>query len=101
MVHLAIAGVLATVISDAALHPVDCLKTLQQSDEGYGLSILDGIHQIFATKGLLGFYTGLGTYVVSDGIAGALKFVRYVHSFLVEHPFHKLIVIVASALLFC
>eukprot|EP00978_Attheya_sp_CCMP212_P041503 scaffold238830_cov52-Attheya_sp.AAC.1 len=77
MVHLAIAGVLATVISDAALHPVDCLKTLQQSDEGYGLSMLDGIHQIFATKGLLGFYTGLGTYVVSDGIAGALKFVSF------------------------
>jgi len=74
---MALAGGLATMIGDAALHPVDCLKTLQQSNEGAGLSLLGAGKQIYKTSGIGGFYSGLGTYVISDGGAGCIKFATY------------------------
>lgn len=74
---LALAGGVATMIGDAALHPIDCLKTLQQSNEGAGLSLLGAGKQIYKTGGIAGFYSGLGTYVLSDGGAGAVKFATY------------------------
>lgn len=36
---LAMLGAIASLISDVAMHPTDCVKTLQQSDEGMGLSM--------------------------------------------------------------
>eukprot|EP00592_Proboscia_alata_P007630 CAMPEP_0194353648 /NCGR_PEP_ID=MMETSP0174-20130528/1940_1 /TAXON_ID=216777 /ORGANISM="Proboscia alata, Strain PI-D3" /LENGTH=344 /DNA_ID=CAMNT_0039122291 /DNA_START=100 /DNA_END=1134 /DNA_ORIENTATION=+ len=74
---LALAGAVATMIGDAMMHPIDCIKTLQQSDEGYGLNMIQVGKQIFQSDGLKGFYSGLGTYVLSDGGAGALKFAAY------------------------
>ena len=71
---LACAGSLATMIGDAALHPVDCIKTLQQSTEGTGLSMVGASKKIMKDFGIGGFYSGLGTYVLSDGGAGAIKF---------------------------
>lgn len=77
LLDLAVAGSVATMIGDAALHPVDCLKTLQQSNEGAGLSLLGAGRQIYRTSGVGGFYSGLGTYVAGDGGAGAVKFATY------------------------
>jgi len=74
---LACAGSLATMIGDAALHPVDCIKTLQQSTEGTGLSMVGASKKIMKDFGIGGFYSGLGTYVLSDGGAGAIKFATY------------------------
>lgn len=74
---LALAGAVATMIGDAMMHPIDCIKTVQQSDEGYGLNMIQVGKQIFQSDGLKGFYSGLGTYVLSDGGAGALKFAAY------------------------
>lgn len=74
---LAVAGALATIIGDIALHPIDCIKTLQQSNEGIGLSMIGAGTHILADKGIGGFFSGLGCYVVSDGCAGAIKFATY------------------------
>eukprot|EP00584_Thalassiosira_punctigera_P008949 CAMPEP_0172545178 /NCGR_PEP_ID=MMETSP1067-20121228/15165_1 /TAXON_ID=265564 ORGANISM="Thalassiosira punctigera, Strain Tpunct2005C2" /NCGR_SAMPLE_ID=MMETSP1067 /ASSEMBLY_ACC=CAM_ASM_000444 /LENGTH=399 /DNA_ID=CAMNT_0013331877 /DNA_START=91 /DNA_END=1290 /DNA_ORIENTATION=- len=74
---LALAGGIATMIGDIALHPVDCIKTLQQSDAGAGLSLVGASRKIMADQGVGGFYSGLGTYVTADGGAGAIKFATY------------------------
>lgn len=74
---LAFAGSLATMVGDAALHPVDCIKTLQQSTEGTGMNMFDAGRKIWKDFGIGGFYSGLGTYVLSDGGAGAIKFATY------------------------
>jgi len=65
------------MIGDIAMHPVDCIKTLQQSNEGVGLNMLQASSRILKTQGLGGFYKGLGTYVTADGIAGSIKFATY------------------------
>ena len=74
---LAVAGGLATMVGDAALHPMDCIKTLQQSDEGFALSLHEAARYIWTTSGVTGFYRGMGTYVLTDGLGGALKFGTY------------------------
>ena len=75
--ELALAGAVATMIGDASMHPIDCIKTLQQSVEGSGLNMIAAAKKIFAEGGVSGFYSGLGTYVVSDGLAGSIKFATY------------------------
>lgn len=76
--QLAFAGAIATAFGDAAVHPLDCIKTLQQSDEYLGTTIPQAI-QILWTQydGFEGFYRGLGTYLLTDAVAGALKFGTY------------------------
>mmetsp|Transcript_6146 Transcript_6146/g.9779 ORF Transcript_6146/g.9779 Transcript_6146/m.9779 type:complete len:234 (-) Transcript_6146:709-1410(-) len=75
--ELAFAGAVATMIGDASMHPIDCIKTLQQSDGGAGLNMVAAAKNIFASGGIGGFYSGLGTYVISDGLAGSIKFATY------------------------
>ncbi|GMH77416.1 hypothetical protein TrRE_jg10145, partial [Triparma retinervis] len=75
--EMAIAGAVATMIGDICMHPIDCIKTLQQSNAGAGLSMLGASKQILSSQGVGGFYAGLGTYVLSDGFAGSIKFFTY------------------------
>jgi hypothetical protein len=65
------------MVSDVAMHPIDCIKTLQQSDEGMGLSMLGAAQGIFGGDGLQGFYRGFGAYAACDAVAGAIKFGTY------------------------
>jgi len=65
------------MIGDAALHPMDCIKTLQQSDEGLSLSLVEAARFIWRQSGPAGFYRGVGTYLFTDGLGGALKFSSY------------------------
>eukprot|EP00566_Odontella_aurita_P010076 CAMPEP_0113574384 /NCGR_PEP_ID=MMETSP0015_2-20120614/27120_1 /TAXON_ID=2838 /ORGANISM="Odontella" /LENGTH=426 /DNA_ID=CAMNT_0000477521 /DNA_START=76 /DNA_END=1356 /DNA_ORIENTATION=- /assembly_acc=CAM_ASM_000160 len=74
---LAVAGAIATMIGDACLHPIDCVKTLQQSGSGASLGFVAAGRKIFADQGVGGFYSGLGTYIAADGGAGAVKFATY------------------------
>jgi solute carrier family 25 (mitochondrial S-adenosylmethionine transporter), member 26 len=73
---LALAGAIATIVGDAAVHPIDCIKTLQQSDEGVGLDIAQAV-AVLTASGLGGLYRGLSTYLCSDAVGGALKFGTY------------------------
>jgi len=76
-IELACAGAFATVIGDLTMHPIDCIKTLQQSTEGRGLSMIGASQKILQKSGPAGFFSGVGTYVVSDGLAGSVKFSSY------------------------
>jgi hypothetical protein len=75
--HLALAGALATIIADMTMHPMDSIKTLQQSDSGYGLTLLQAAHVMYEQSGWGAFYHGFFTYAFSDAMGGALKFVTY------------------------
>lgn len=74
VLQLAAAGSLATVLGDTGMHPVDCVKTLQQSALGLDMSVAQAIDHLWTTAGAAGFYHGLLTYVLSDAVGGALKF---------------------------
>jgi Mitochondrial carrier protein len=71
---LALAGSVTTLFTDVIMHPVDCIKILQQSDAGYGLSLQDAALALWERDGVSGFYSGFLTYAVSDAAGGALKF---------------------------
>lgn len=71
---LALAGALATMVSDMSMHPMDCIKTLQQSDQGMGLNVGQAAQVVYAQLGLAGFYKGFGTFALCDSVGGALKF---------------------------
>jgi solute carrier family 25 S-adenosylmethionine transporter 26 len=74
---LAVAGALATLISDVTMHPVDCIKTLQQSEEGMGLSMMAAANVIYTQCNIQGFLRGFLTWGVCDSLGGALKFTTY------------------------
>jgi len=73
--QLALAGAIATALGDAVVHPIDCIKTIQQSDEYIGATIPQAITILWNTNN--GFYRGLGTYLCADATAGAIKFATY------------------------
>ena len=72
--EMAAAGAAATVFGVVVMHPVDTIKTLQQSSAGAGLNMVQAGTKIFNEGGLPAIYSGLGPYVTSDGFAGAFKF---------------------------
>eukprot|EP00529_Nitzschia_sp_RCC80_P025209 CAMPEP_0113464820 /NCGR_PEP_ID=MMETSP0014_2-20120614/13402_1 /TAXON_ID=2857 /ORGANISM="Nitzschia sp." /LENGTH=532 /DNA_ID=CAMNT_0000356921 /DNA_START=35 /DNA_END=1633 /DNA_ORIENTATION=- /assembly_acc=CAM_ASM_000159 len=75
---LAAAGAVATVIGDVSIHPIDSIKTLQQSDEGLGMSLGTAAYIMYSQfGGISAFYKGFLTYGICDGIGGALKFATY------------------------
>ena len=72
--EMAAAGAAATVFGVTIMHPVDTIKTLQQSTEGAGLNMIQASQKILKDGGIPAMYSGLGPYVTSDGMAGAFKF---------------------------
>lgn len=73
----ALAGAFATAVGVTLMHPIDTIKTLQQSDMGIGLSMLGASKKIVQDGGVASFYSGLGPYVTSDAMAGGIKFATY------------------------
>jgi len=71
---LALAGALAAIVGDVGLHPIDCIKTVQQSDLAFGMNLLDSSKYIWDNFGFNGFYSGLGPYLVGDSLGSAVKF---------------------------
>ena len=62
------------MVGDVAMHPIDCIKTIQQSDEGMFLSFAESARLLWNELGLAGFYRGVGVYVASDASGGSVKF---------------------------
>ncbi len=81
LVQLALAGAVTTFVADVMIHPMDCIKTLQQSDLGWELglhnSLGDAAQYLWTTSGLAGFYHGFLVYAGSDALAGAAKFATW------------------------
>uniref|UniRef100_A0A7S3K3J8 Mitochondrial carrier protein n=1 Tax=Aureoumbra lagunensis TaxID=44058 RepID=A0A7S3K3J8_9STRA len=70
-----VAGAVATVAGDVAMHPVDTVKTVQQAS---GLGPMAAIRSIRSSpRGLAAFYEGVVPYAISDGLSGAVKFAAY------------------------
>jgi hypothetical protein len=72
--QLALAGSFTTFFADISMHPMDCIKTVQQSDSGVGLSLFLAAQYLWTTSGIAGFYHGFLTYAGADAVGGALKF---------------------------
>lgn len=81
LVQLALAGALTTFLADVAIHPMDCIKTLQQSDVGWELGLHNDLGKaaqyLWVTSGPSGFYHGFLVYAGSDALAGAAKFATW------------------------
>lgn len=75
--QLAIAGALAAIVGDVSLHPIDCIKTIQQSDIGLGMNLFDTSEYIFDNFGIWGFFNGLAPYVTGDCFGSAFKLSSY------------------------
>lgn len=68
--QLALIGSLATLMGDAAMHPIDSIKTIQQSHVGHDLSIPQAFSYLYHHHTL---YQGFSTYALADALAGAVK----------------------------
>ena len=77
ILSLALAGALALAIGDGTMYPLDTIKTLQQSDAGYGLSMWQAADMLFDQSGWTGLYGGYFTCAAFDAIGGSLKLVTY------------------------
>jgi hypothetical protein len=69
-------------VGDICLHPVDTVKTVQQSvSETAGgkssTTLVGAISKIFKAGGLFGFYAGAAPYVTLDALSGCIKFATY------------------------
>lgn len=72
--QLALAGSITTIFADGIMHPVDCIKTLQQSNAGASLNLLGAAVYLYQTAGLGAFYQGFLEYGITDSLGGAVKF---------------------------
>lgn len=74
LIQLALAGSVASFVGDAVMHPVDCVKTVMQSNAGIGMSVPQAVQFLFEQNGVAAFTNGLFTYATTDAMGGALKF---------------------------
>lgn len=75
MADVIVAGAIATVAGDMAMHPVDTVKTVQQAS---GMGLMAAIRSISKGPNPVGaFYEGVIPYCVADGLSGAVKFAAY------------------------
>lgn len=68
---MAAAGSLATAFADVAMHPLDSVKTLQQSDLGMHMDTVSAFLYLWQSHSL---YFGFLTYASADAFGGAIKF---------------------------
>lgn len=73
---LCICGALATAFGDFVMHPVDTIKVLQQTSTT-AKSMFMVAKELFASKGMSGFYSGVVPYMTADGLSGAIKFASF------------------------
>lgn len=73
---MCICGAIATAIGDFTLHPIDTIKVIQQSSD-VAIGFMESIKMIISRSGPLGFYDGVGAYVLGDGLSGAVKFATF------------------------
>jgi hypothetical protein len=74
----AVAGLLATVVADGVLTPIDSIKTRQQgSAGGTPLSFLAAATQLTQAGGVAGLWAGAYPFFLFNAVGGALKFGVY------------------------
>lgn len=71
--QLAAAGSVTTFFADILMHPVDCVKTVQQSGEA-DMGLGAAASWLWTTAGIAGFFHGFLVYALADAVSGAIKF---------------------------
>mmetsp|Transcript_4890 Transcript_4890/g.7271 ORF Transcript_4890/g.7271 Transcript_4890/m.7271 type:complete len:365 (-) Transcript_4890:71-1165(-) len=76
---LCFCGAIATMFGDFIMHPIDTIKIVQQATGvGKKLNFAAAVRQILSgPAGVLGFYSGVVPYLISDGTCGAIKFASF------------------------
>jgi hypothetical protein len=76
MAREAAAGLVATVLSELVLTPLDAIKTLQQ-ETPLQLGFAAAAQQLFARSGVLGMFSGGAEFIAFNALGGAIKFGVY------------------------
>eukprot|EP01038_Epipyxis_sp_PR26KG_P012194 gene12194-16337_t len=74
--ELCLCGAFSTMFGDFVMHPIDTIKITQQAS-ATAIGFLKASKQIFLKQGILGFYQGVGPYLIADGLSGAVKFATF------------------------
>ena len=71
MAREAAAGLVATVLSELVLTPLDAIKTLQQ-ETPLQLGFAAAAQQLFARSGVLGMFSGGAEFIAFNALGGAV-----------------------------
>ena len=72
----ALSGLLATVITDGVLSPIECIKTWQQGSL-HPVGFFASARQLHRNGGALAFWAGAYPFFIFNALGGALKFGIY------------------------
>ena len=72
----AVAGLVATVVAEVVLTPIECIKTWQQSS-AHPVSFLRAASQLRSVGGVSAFWAGAYPFFLFNAIGGGIKFGVY------------------------
>lgn len=75
--RLALAGGIAGMLSNTALHPLDTIKTVRQADPLHFRGVLPTMIKITRERGLAGLYAGIAPALIGSALSSALYFGFY------------------------
>jgi ornithine carrier protein len=75
--ELMIAGASAGIGYHCTLFPADTVKSILQTSDVKGLTFLKVVKQIYRTKGILGFYSGMGVTLFKSIPTSSVMFIAY------------------------
>lgn len=75
--ELMIAGSMAGMGYHCTMFPADTVKSIMQTNERADLTFLKVIKHIYKTKGLIGFYSGMGVTLTKSIPTSAIMFLSY------------------------
>lgn len=75
--RLAIAGGLAGMFTNAALHPLDTVKTVRQANPTIFRGVIPTLVTLVRTRGLFSLYAGITPALVGSALSSALYFSAY------------------------
>lgn len=75
--ELMIAGAMAGIGYHCTMFPADTVKSILQTNERNDLTFLKVIKHIYKTKGILGFYSGIGVTLTKSIPTSAIMFLSY------------------------
>lgn len=75
--RLALAGGIAGMLSNSALHPLDTVKTVRQADPSRFRGVLATAESIVRTRGVAALYAGIGPALIGSALSSALYFGTY------------------------
>lgn len=75
--ELILAGSAAGIGYHCSLFPVDTVKSILQTNDRNDLTFLKVVKNIYKTKGILGFYSGIGVTLFKSIITSSVLFISY------------------------